>query len=104
MFLKKKLLPYIYNHEQPCTLLSCRCTDVLYIKMILSKISINVLSSVVFSEGGMDMGCVAEDEGVAVSKNDRLLIRDTGEARAVFKSSNIGRILYWATFPSAHVN
>ena len=50
------------------------------------------------------MGCVAEDEGVAVSKNDKLLIRDTGEARAVFKSSNIGRILYWATFPSAHVN
>ena len=61
----------------------------LYIRMMLSRISINVLSSVVFSEGGIDIGCVADDDGVAVSKNERLLIRDTGDARAVFKSSEI---------------
>lgn len=42
-----------------------------------------------FSAGGIEMECVAEDEEVAVSKNDKLLMRDTGDARAVFKSSDM---------------
>ena len=76
-------MPWRYNS----TLLSCRCTEVLYISMILSRISIKVLSRVVFSVAGIGIECVTEDEGVAESRKDKVLMRDTGDARAVFKSS-----------------
>ena len=55
--------------------------------MILSRISINVLSSVMFSVDDVAKDDEDDDDGVLLSRNERLLMRETGDARAVFKSS-----------------
>lgn len=63
----------------------------LYIRMILSRISINVLSNVVFSDpGDKDED---DEDGVLLSNTDRLLIRDTGDVRAVLRSSEISHTI-----------
>jgi len=61
--------------------------------MILSRISIKVLSSVIFSVVDVVMGD-EEDDGVLLSRNERLLMRETGDARAVFRSSKRNAVLF----------
>lgn len=53
------------------------------------------MSSVIFSVVDVVMGDEEDDDGVLLSRNERLLMRETGDARAVFRSSKRNAVLFF---------